>query len=324
MMSGDRRWRAAARLAAALAASVWAAQAWPEPMRAMTVAEFRARTAMDPGDLMYRQSYAVARGLEAMQPQTPGKTDLYYIGFAADAQEKVFTHDVELAQKRLASYGAAGHGMLLLNNVDHAYDAPIANAANLEAAIKGIAARMDPREDVLFLFLSSHGAPDATLWVNYPPLQLSDLRGEELKRMLDESGIRYRVVVVAACYSGAFVDALKDDNTLVLTASSADHVAYGCGDYTRYTEFTEAYFGASLLNGASFIDAFLKAGALIAKEEKASGDSPSRPQIYIGRNIAPVLQKLAITPRIPGPQDLARANLSRSTRCPRAIPAGRQ
>ncbi len=82
----------------------------------------------------------------------------------------------------------------------------------------------------------------------------------------------------------------------MLTASSRDHVAYGCGDVTKYTVFTSAYFGQALQQGASFIDAFSSARNTIAEGEKRNGWSPSRPQIYVGRNIAQVLQKLEIAP----------------------------
>ncbi len=252
-MGARKKWRVVLALCAAGLAGAWAISGWPggaQPAcrggRGLSLAEFHEQTAMAPEDVMYRQPYAVERALELLAPQRPGKTDLYYVGFAGDGKEDVFTNDVQLAQKALAPYGAAGHTLLLQNHVESVYDTPIADAANLEAALQGLARRMDTREDVLFLFLSSHGAYDHELSVDFPPLQLRDLSAEHLKAMLDKSGIRYRVIVVSACYSGGFLDVLKDDNTLVLTASSRDHEAYGCGDVTKYTEFTAAYFGQAL------------------------------------------------------------------------------
>ena len=256
---------------------------------------FKAETGMTAEDVWVRQSYLVEKAVTALQPQRPGKTDLYYVGFAGDAEEQVFYNDVGAARYVLEKrFGAAGRSLLLVNNTDTLYTTPVANAHNLEAALQGVAGRMDKQEDVLFLFLSSHGAQDHRLSVQFPPLRIDDLSAEELKAMLDRSGIRNRVIVVAACYSGGFLDVLQDDNTLVLTASSRNHVAYGCGDVTRYTQFTEAYFVSALLKGGSFIQAFGEARHWI--EEREAGMDRSQPQIYVGRNIGKVLQRLEMAP----------------------------
>mgnify|MGYP006209079615 CR=1 FL=1 len=45
---------------------------------------------------------------------------------------------------------------------------------------------------------------------------------DALRAALDASGIVHRVVVISACYSGGFVPALKNPDTLVLTAARPD------------------------------------------------------------------------------------------------------
>jgi len=63
------------------------------------------------------------------------------------------------------------------------------------------------------------------------------------------------VVVVSTCYSGAFVDALKDDSTLVIAASAGDRLVrlrQRCG----LTYFGKACFDEALRRTDSFSDAF--------------------------------------------------------------------
>ena len=246
-------------------------------------------------DTFYRQSQLINQALSALQAQNPGKTDLYFLGFAGQADEKVFANEVHYARSLLERrFGAEGRALSLINSTDTVADTPLANAHNLKAALQGVASHMDRDEDVLFLFLTSHGAKDHSLSVSFWPLDLNDLKAEKLKEMLDNSGIRNRIIVVSACYSGGFLDVLKDDNTLILTASSRDHVSYGCGDATEYTYFGEAYFVKSLTRENSFITAFNKARGMIEAREKSEGKEASGPQIYVGKNIQRRLDSLTV------------------------------
>lgn len=271
--------------------------------------EYEAANRLDVEDVFYRQTELLNEELAALQDQRQGKTDLYFVGFAGQADERVFFNDVSLARNVLdRRFNTAGRSLVLVNNADTVYNAPLANRHNLEAVLQGIARRMDKEEDVLFLYLSSHGAQDHKLSVSFWPLRLNDLKAEDLKTLLDNAGIRNRVIVVSACYSGGFLDVLKDDNTLILTASSRDHVSYGCGDFTRYTYFGESYFAKALDKDASFISAFEEARRLIEEREQNEALDQSGPQIDVGRNIAGILENLEVDTAEPG-QSLA-ADLS--------------
>lgn len=260
-------------------------------------APFKAASKMDVEDVFYRQPGLVGRALEGVKTHHPGNANLYFVGFAGEAEEKVFSNEVGFAQDLLdRRFDTAGRSLLLLNNTDTVKNTPIADAHNLEAVLQGVARRMNKQQDVLFLYLSSHGASDHRLSVSFSPLELDDLKAEKLKGMLDKSGIRNRVIVISACYSGGFLDVLKDDNSLILTASSRDHVSYGCGDATQYTFFGEAYFVKSLARDDSFVSAFDDARRIIEAREKSEGVDASRPQIHVGRNIGKVLEKLKVFP----------------------------
>jgi hypothetical protein len=253
--------------------------------------------ALDVEDVYYNQPELVNKALTGIKPHKPGDTGLYFVGFAGDAGEHEFFNEVRFARDLLdRRFHTAGRSLMLVNSYDTVRDTPLANRHNLDAVLQGLAQRMDKQHDVLFLFLSSHGAQDHWLEVSFDPLEMDDLKAESVKALLDKSGIRNRVIVVSACYSGGFLDVLKDDNTLILTASSRDHVAYGCGDSREYTDFGEAYFVKALARSDSFIGAFGEAQAGIALRERKEGMDPSSPQISIGRNIAAVLQRLKFVP----------------------------
>jgi hypothetical protein len=42
------------------------------------------------------------------------------------------------------------------------------------------------------------------------------------------TGVRHKVVVISACYSGVFIPRLANPNVLVITAADADHSSFGC------------------------------------------------------------------------------------------------
>lgn len=256
---------------------------------------------MDVEEVYYRQPALIGNALAELAPRSPARTDLYFVGFAGQAEEQVFTNEVSFARDLLdRRFQTAGRSLLLLNNAASVADTPLANRHNLEAVLQGMAERMDRQRDVLFLFLSSHGAQDQSLSVSFWPLGLADLKAEQLKAMLDKAGIRNRIIVVSACYSGSFLDVLRDDDTLILTASSRDHVSYGCGDFTEYTYFGESYFVKALANGDSFIAAFEQARRMIEEREQSEGKEASGPQIHVGRNIVKILQNLQVSARPAG------------------------
>src|SRR5206468_1411583 len=141
-------------------------------------------------------------------------------------------------------------------------------------------------EDIFFLYLTSHGSHDGRFTLEFPPLRLNDLTAPELRKMLDEAAIRNRVIVVSACYSGSFVDALRDDDSLILTASAKDRNSFGCSNEADFTYFGKAYFDEALRTSDSFIEAFDIAAPVIAAREKKDDYTPSDPQRYVGPNIA--------------------------------------
>jgi Peptidase C13 family len=95
---------------------------------------------------------------------------------------------------------------------------------------------------------------------------------------------------VSACYAGTFIEPLKDENTIVITASAADRTSFGCSDDNDLTYFGEAFYRDALPNAASLIAAFEAARVAIHERETNEGATPSNPQAHFGKAIE---QKLA-------------------------------
>jgi hypothetical protein len=170
---------------------------------------------------------------------------------------------------------------------------PVASVTSLRASLKRVSEVMDKDEDILFLFLTSHASKTHHLALDLWPLQLQELEPTKLRELLDESGIKHRVIIISACYSGGFVNPLKDENTLVISASAVDKSSFGCSNEAEWTYFGKAYFDEALRKTHSFVDAFDSAKPVIAEWERNEGFVSSEPQIALGETIKPKLLKLA-------------------------------
>ena len=130
---------------------------------------------------------------------------------------------------------------------------------------------MNRDEDVLFLALSSHGSQGATIEVSNEGMEPQPLGAVTLADLLAESGIRWKVIVVSACFSGAFVEPLADDHTIVLTAASKSRTSFGCSDTRDLTYFGEAFYRDSLPGSTQLRAAFETAKQEIRRREKEEG-----------------------------------------------------
>ena len=247
---------------------------------------------VQPEASLYAQPDLLNAQLSAMQPQRPGVVDMFVVGFGGDGEENVFRNEVEFLRE-LATHrlDAGGRQFSLLNNAATAETWPLATATNLERALAGVAQRMNPDEDILFLYLTSHGSEDHELYVNQPPLPLDQITPGRLRATFDASGIRWRVIVVSACYSGGFINALRDPRTLVVTAARHDRTSFGCGNTSAITWFGRAFLVDGLNASRNFRSAWLSASRQIAQLEEDEGYDPSEPQWAAGEAIGTQLEK---------------------------------
>lgn len=189
-------------------------------------------------------------------------------------------------------FDTRGRSIVLINNMKTLQTHPLASAHNLDLVLREIAGRMDTGEDVLFLFMTSHGSADQKLSASFDLLLLNDITPGMIRSAIDRAGIQWSIIVISACYSGAFIDLLKNDRSLVITASSGDRNSFGCGHDGEFTYFGEVFFGKHLPNNHSFVSAFHLAREDIESREKQEGKIPSQPQIFLGKEIQQKLDLL--------------------------------
>ena len=273
--------------------SIWANQPWWRESSGAPIEETGYVNPASEAALAAQQTL-LDDALDDLEDERPRVTDLYFIGFAPYAREDVFRKDMEVARQLFDDrFDTDGRSLVLINNPRTVLDEPLATVSNLRTTLNSIGAAIDTDDDVVMIYLESHGTRDHRLAVEFWPLQLDPLTPEALRSMLDESGIKWRIIVVSACYSGGFIDALKDDHTLIMTASSADRRSFGCGTESEATYFGDALFQHALRFDDSFVVAFDKARRSIAERERAEGVSPpSDPQIYVGDAMAAKLPQL--------------------------------
>lgn len=255
--------------------------------------ELAAQPSIVQEQLFHAQDGLLAAHLAALQPPRAGLADLYFVGFAPDGTEDVFGSELrtvaELMQQR---FDTGGRTLLFSNDPSTLGRLPVASATNLRSALAHLGTIMDPDEDLLFLYLSSHGSADGTLAVELPPLELFQIRPAALARMLHASRIKWKVLVISACYSGGFIEPLKDENTLVITATDADNQSFGCGNGQKLTWFGKAYFDEALRRTRSFVEAFGLARIELARREREQRFVASNPQIYVGAAMRAKLRAL--------------------------------
>jgi len=235
-----------------------------------------------------RQPGLLSDALAGLAPQRPGVIDLYFVAFAPYAEEDVFRNDAEVAASVVAQrFDGERRSVVLVNNARSVLAKPLATVTNLKATLNAIGRTIDRDEDIVLLFLTSHGRRNHALATSFGPLRLDSLTPASLNTILDESRIRWRIIVVSACYSGGFIPALASDETIVLTAAAADRQSFGCGDQSELTYFTDALFNRALREQWSIPAAFERARALVAERERTEGRTPaSNPQVSVGAAIA--------------------------------------
>ena len=225
--------------------------------------------------------------IDAQIAQFPEETAtdgrVYFLGFAGFGEERVFAEEIKLAAHNVGEkYGSAQRTVLLLNDRRDLVTYPLASASSLRYALSRLATVMNPEEDVLFLVLSSHGSRDATIDVSNVGMTPQGLGAATLAELLDESGIRWKVIVVSACFSGTFVKPLADDHTIVITAAARNRASFGCSDTRHLTYFGEAFFKDALPYSTYLRVAFDAARKEIRRREKDEGITPSNPQGSFG------------------------------------------
>jgi hypothetical protein len=229
----------------------------------------------------------------AKAPAPEGRGRVFFLGFAGYGDERVFAEEIKMAARRVGErFGSTQRSLLLVNDRRDLQSLPLATHDNLRAALKELSRVMDEERDVLFLALSSHGSQDGWLEVSNTGMPAVGLRAQTVAKFLREAGIRWKVVVVSACYSGTFVEPLADNHTIVITAASRSRTSFGCSDERHLTYFGEAFYRDALPAAESLRAAFEAARRDIRRREREERVQASQPQSYFGPLIEKHLEDL--------------------------------
>ncbi|NNF89905.1 MAG: hypothetical protein HKM96_00890, partial [Boseongicola sp.] len=125
----------------------------------------------------------------------------------------------------------------------------------------------------------------------FDPVITRDIRPEDIADALDEADIGNAIIVISACYSGSFTDALAAPDRLILTAASADRTSFGCSDTAVWTEWGRAFFVESWPQNRDPRVAAVRAQEIVAKRETQRGLETSSPLIVEGDEIGAVIDR---------------------------------
>ncbi|MEO4014000.1 C13 family peptidase [Pseudomonas rossensis] len=217
-------------------------------------------------------------------PASTPAVELYTLTLGGDGKQSVFLRESDYVSNMLNSrFGAFGQ-IRLVNHRDHLVDRPMATRENLRRAAAALAERSGP-EDLIFIYMTSHGTSEHELVLDQPRMELSDLPADELAAVLSPLKNRDKIIVISSCYSGGFIPALKDERTLIMTASRADRVSFGCSEEANFTYFGDALFAQALNQTDDLEQAFKLARATVAERELADSFEASEPQIWAPKTV---------------------------------------
>ncbi len=245
--------------------------------------------------VMELQKVLLDDALDGLQDARPGVADLYAIGFAAgggDALRQDVTRALAVLDERWAT---DGRSVALINHPAALLEAPLASVSNLRAVLDEIRATIDPDEDVVLVYVAGKGAPGGAVEVELPPLDLVPLTPLRVRRLLDEAGIRWRIVIVSSCYSGSWREVLAGETSLVMTATDEGHAGEGCALGDDGTAFGAALFNHGMVDADTLTGAFEVARAkLAARAGGVAGQSGAQhaPQILVGPAMVEKLREI--------------------------------
>ena len=224
--------------------------------------------------------------LAQLKPQRPGTVDAYVVVAGLDT-DPVFDREAREAGRVLAArFGGDGRTITLAEDERFEHADAAGTPAHLAAAIAKAESLMDPKEDVLVLYTTSHGTPRAGLFYKHAAYGSGIITPAQLSQMLSAGGAQNRLIILQACFSGQFVPALATPKTVVVTAASAMRSSFGCTASNDWTFFGHALINQAMRSPDTFVRQVRRAFVSIMGWEEKLKIEPSLPQISIGSETA--------------------------------------
>ena len=177
--------------------------------------------------------------------------------------------------------GFLAAGFPRANMVDYSLRPDVPEPTSASAVVDGITAAATRGTAGCLLYFTSHGAPNAMVF-GIAPRMTPDMMANIVR---SACGTRPTVVIVSACYSGIFVNALAAPNRMVLTAASRERTSFGCGADETYPWFDGCII-ETLPTASDFLALAAGTRACVARKEAALGATPpSDPQMFVGADM---------------------------------------
>lgn len=234
---------------------------------------------------LYTESSRLQSVLSSLAPQRPGVRDVYLLVVGGDGTEGVFAREVDWVAERLGSvFDLKRRHVKLVNGGSD--DLPLATRTSVREALEALDALMDPNEDLLMVHLVSHGSREGALLLDDHNLTLNDLSVADGKQWLNALKARHQWLVVSACYSGQWVDALASPRRVIFASAASDRTSFGCGDDSDRTWFSKALYGEDMAAGIDDPAAWFAATSVkvtgMEEEQGIDGEEHSMPQQAVG------------------------------------------
>jgi hypothetical protein len=224
--------------------------------------------------------------VKKLLPERKDTVDIYAIGIAGWSDQDVFIKELNGGLAALDKAVGLDRGTVrLINRADTTETLPVASRTNFASAVHAVAKIMNRDEDVLLIYITSHGGPTG-VGLRLTGAVSALLSPDHVASVLDREGIKNRLLIVSACYSGVFVKRLASLDSVVLTAADENSASFGCSNERDWTYFGDAFFNQNLGAGVSLEEAFESAKVRISQWEARDEAPPSNPQGFFGSSLA--------------------------------------
>ncbi len=246
-------------------------------------------------DLWDAQERLIGQSIAQLPERVADAPNAYVVAIAPLGRQQLFSREAKAALQAISANfdGPAKAGILLSNHSTDVMQAPLATQRNIAQILEGIGRRTRANpDDMVIVYLASHGGEDATLETALPRNQPTfAISARSMAEALDSAGIRRRVIIISACFAGSWIPALANDDTIVIAAAAANRTSFGCAEDRDLTYFGEAFLTGPFSKGASLETSFEGAKMTVTQWEQAEKLLNSLPQAYVGKNMQGLWQR---------------------------------
>jgi len=198
---------------------------------------------------------------------------------AGDGRINAFDNAVGRMSNVLQQAGTAPADIVRFSSNPAVMNATGGRRSARDSVLRAIEAMQPASGEGCFVFITSHGHPYRGLLLVQDD---SAIDPDAIDRALAAGcGNAPTVLIASGCFSGSFAQPpVNRANRVVLTASRADRVSFGCGDTNVLTDFDDCLLAH--LPAPRWADVVRDVRACVGERERRMQSRPSLPQASIG------------------------------------------